>query len=103
MLVLYDKTLIAPAKLIALAETIARSQGIPLQKDMFSNGGTDGGAIHLFGTGVPTLVLGPPTRHGHCAASIADEKDIHHTQQLLVALVAGMNRETVDHLTDFRC
>lgn len=44
MLVLYDKTLIAPAKLIALAETIARSQGIPLQ-DMFSNGGTDGGAI----------------------------------------------------------
>lgn len=27
MLVLYDKTLIAPAKLIALAETIARSQG----------------------------------------------------------------------------
>ncbi|MDU4662355.1 MAG: aminopeptidase, partial [Enterobacter hormaechei] len=41
--------------------------------------------------------------HGHCAASIADEKDIHHTQQLLVALVAGMNRETVDHLTDFRC
>ena len=103
MLVLYDKTLIAPAKLIALAETIARSQGIPLQKDMFSNGGTDGGAIHLSGTGVPTLVLGPPTRHGHCAASIADEKDIHHTQQLLVALVACMNRETVDHLTDFRC
>lgn len=103
MLVLYDKTLIAPPKLTAFIEKVARPLGIPLQKDMFSNGGTDGGAVHLSGTGVPAVVLGPPTRHGHCAASIADENDINHTHQLLVALVACMNRETVAHLTDFRC
>ncbi|ELW1646665.1 aminopeptidase [Enterobacter oligotrophicus] len=103
MLVLYDKTLIAPPKLTAFIEKVARPLGIPLQKDMFSNGGTDGGAIHLSGTGVPTVVLGPPTRHGHCAASIADEKDIDQTHQLLVALAACLNRETVAHLTDFRC
>lgn len=103
MLVLYDKTLIAPPKLTAFIESVARPLGIPLQKDMFSNGGTDGGAIHLYGTGVPAVVLGPPTRHGHCAASIADAKDINQTHQLLVALVACMNRETVAHLTDFRC
>lgn len=103
MLVLYDKTLIAPPKLTAFIEKVACPLGIPLQKDMFSNGGTDGGAVHLSGTGVPTVVLGPPTRHGHCAASIADERDIHHTHQLLVALAACMNRETVAHLTDFRC
>ncbi|MGQ7147806.1 hypothetical protein ACUOA8_55610, partial [Escherichia sp. SS-MK2] len=48
----------------------------PLQADMFSNGGTDGGAVHLTGTGVPTVVMGPATRHGHCAASIADCRDI---------------------------
>ncbi|MGY5366879.1 aminopeptidase [Enterobacter oligotrophicus] len=103
MLVLCDKTLIAPPKLTAFIEKVARPLGIPLQKDMFSNGGTDGGAIHLSGTGVPTVVLGPPTRHGHCAASIADEKDIDQTHQLLVALAACLNRETVAHLTDFRC
>lgn len=103
MLVLYDKTLIAPPKLTAFIEKVACPLGIPLQKDMFSNAGTDGGAVHLSGTGVPTVVLGPPTRHGHCAASIADERDIHHTHQLLVALAACMNRETVAHLTDFRC
>lgn len=63
MLVLYDKTLIAPAKLIALAETIARSQGIPLQKDMFSNGGTDGGAIHLWHWRADSCAWSPyPTR-----------------------------------------
>lgn len=103
MLVLYDKSLIAPPKLTAFVEEVARAQAIPLQKDMFSNGGTDGGAIHLSGTGVPAVVLGPPTRHGHCAASIADIQDIDHTHQLLVALLACLNRETVAHLTDFRC
>lgn len=103
LLVVYDKTLIAPPRLTAFVEKIARSLGIPLQKDMFSNGGTDGGAIHLSGTGVPTVVMGPPTRHGHCAASIADAQDINQTHQLLVALAACLNRETVAHLTDFRC
>lgn len=103
MLVLYDKSHIAPPKLTAFVEEVALAQGIALQKDMFSNGGTDAGAIHLCGTGVPAVVLGPPTRHGHCAASIADIQDIDHTHQLLVALLARLNRETVDHLTDFRC
>lgn len=103
MLVLYDKSHIAPPKLTAFVGEVALAQGIALQKDMFSNGGTDAGAIHLCGTGVPAVVLGPPTRHGHCAASIADIQDIDHTHQLLVALLARLNRETVDHLTDFRC
>lgn len=77
--------------------------GIPLQLDMFSNGGTDGGAVHVSGTGIPTVVLGPATRHGHCAASIADCRDISQTQQLLSALISHLTRETVVHLTDFRC
>lgn len=47
MLVLYDKTLIAPPKLTAFIEKVARPLGIPLQKDMFSNGGTDGGDTSL--------------------------------------------------------
>ncbi|HCM1915932.1 TPA: aminopeptidase [Salmonella enterica subsp. salamae serovar 28:r:e,n,z15] len=103
MLVLSDKSLIAPPKLTAWIESIAAQAGIPLQLDMFSNGGTDGGAVHLSGTGIPTVVLGPATRHGHCAASIADCRDILQTQQLLSALITGFTRDTVAHLTDFRC
>lgn len=103
MLVLSDKSLIAPPKLIALIERVAAEADIPLQLDMFSNGGTDGGAVHLSGTGVPTVVIGPATRHGHCAASIADCRDIKQTQALLSALITGFTRETVAHLTDFRC
>ena len=103
MLVLYDKTLIAPAKLIALAETIARSQGILLQKTCSATAERTAGRSISPALACRLLCLVPyPTRalRGiHCRR----KKDIHHTQQLLVALVAGMNRETVDHLTDFRC
>jgi len=81
---------------------VARELGIALQNDMFSNGGTDGGAVHLSGTGVPTIVLGPPTRHGHCAASIADLADLQATQRLLVALINTFTAATVSDLTDFR-
>lgn len=103
ILVMYDKTLIAPPRLTAWVEEIAAANAIPLQRDMFSNGGTDGGAVHLSGTGIPTVVLGPPTRHGHCAASIADTQDIALTHQLLVALLKNTHAGTVAHLTDFRC
>ncbi|MCS2166799.1 aminopeptidase [Scandinavium manionii] len=103
MLVMYDKTLIAPPKLTAWVEDTAAQQAISLQRDMFSNGGTDGGAVHLCGNGIPTVVLGPPTRHGHCAASIADAGDIDLTHQLLVALLHDINAKTVSRLMDFRC
>ncbi|EKA3813753.1 aminopeptidase [Escherichia coli] len=102
MLVLSDKSLIAPPKLTTWVETVAAEIGVPLQADMFSNGGTDGGAVHLTGTGVPTVVMGPATRHGHCAASIADCRDILQMQQLLSALIQRLTRETVVQLTDFR-
>lgn len=102
MLVLYDKSMIAPPKLAGQVQQVAQDCGIALQSDMFSNGGTDGGAIHLSGTGVPTIVLGPPTRHGHCAASIADLADLNDTHRLLVALINNFTTTTVSDLTDFR-
>lgn len=103
MLVMYDKSLIAPGKLVQWVEQIAAEAGIPLQRDMFSNGGTDGGSVHLSGHGIPTVVLGPATRFGHCAASFADMDDIARTHHLLAALLRAATPHTVAHLTDFRC
>lgn len=101
MLVMYDKTLIPSPLLTQLVEDAANALGIPLQLDMFSNGGTDGGSIHLSGYGIPTVVLGPPTRHGHCAASIADCRDLEHTHQLLIAMLSRLDTSTVKRLKDF--
>ena len=52
--------------------------------------------------GINTVVMGPATRHGHCAASIADCRDILQMEQLLSALIQRLTRETVVQLTDFR-
>jgi len=101
MMVMYDKTMIPSPRLTQFVEQVAEENAIALQRDMFSNGGTDGGSVHLSGYGVPTVVLGPATRHGHCAASIADENDLQHTHQLLVALVKKLTRSNVDRLKDF--
>ena len=101
MLVMYDKTLIPSPRLLNFIQDTALQNSIPLQTDMFSNGGTDGGSVHLCGQGIPTAVLGAPTRHGHCAASIADLRDIEQTKQLLVAIIHQLNADTLHHLTDF--
>lgn len=101
MLVMYDKTLIPSPRLLNFIQDIALQNSIPLQTDMFSNGGTDGGSVHLCGNGIPTAVLGAPTRHGHCAASIADLRDIEQTKQLLVAIIHQLNADTLHYLTDF--
>ncbi|MFH0498820.1 aminopeptidase, partial [Escherichia coli] len=65
-------------------------------------GGGGGGAVPLPGPGGATVVMGPATRHGHCAASIADCRDILQMQQLLSALIQRLTREAVVQLTDFR-
>ncbi|MGQ7148698.1 aminopeptidase, partial [Escherichia sp. SS-MK2] len=50
------------------------------------------GAVHLTGTGVPTVVMGPATRHGHCAASIADCRDIWQIKVAASAKCRGTDR-----------
>lgn len=103
MLVMYDKSMLPSPRLLSFIQDTAAEQRIPLQSDMFSNGGTDGGTIHLTGQGVPTAVVGVPTRHGHCAASIADMNDLYHARQLLLALVGRINSKIFQQLTDFSC
>ncbi len=103
LLVMYDKTLVPPRRLLRWIQDTALRCAIPLQTDMFSNGGTDGGGIHLSDAGVPTAAIGVPTRHGHCAASIADLGDAERCLALLTALVTGLNAETYRRLTDFSC
>lgn len=43
---------------------------------MFSNGGTDGGAVYLIGIGVFIVVMGLVIRYGYCVVSIVDCRDI---------------------------
>lgn len=89
MLLHYDKTLIPNQELLMMTKKLANSLEIPIQKDMFVNGGTDGGAVSLANTGMPTLVFGIPNRYGHGPVSFADYQDIEQ----LVILVTELCQE----------
>ena len=61
--------------------------------------GTDGGAIHLHELGVPTVVVGVPARHIHSHGAIIHRRDYDEAVQLVTAVVARLDDETIIGLT----
>jgi endoglucanase len=78
---------------------VAKKLNIPLQMSAIEGGATDGGPIHMHKIGVPTVVLGVPTRHIHSHNTILRRDDFDHTAALVTALVQGLDKEAVDALT----
>ena len=91
MIVHYDKTVVSNRQLVAFARQCADELEIPVQDDMFLNGGTDGGVLHQDGEGHPTLVLGVPTRYGHSPYSIGCYRDMEQTVDLLVRMLTKLD------------
>lgn len=91
MLVHCDKTVVCSRPLAELVRRTAGELNIPLQDDMFLNGGTDGGVLQQDGTGHPTVVLGIPTRYGHSPGSIASYQDIDQMVDLLERLLMKLD------------
>jgi endoglucanase len=63
-----------------------------------SGGGTDGGRMHIFGAGVPSLVIGVPVRYIHTHASIMHLDDFTQAVDLLVAVIKRLDAEMVEQL-----
>lgn len=96
---LYDRRMIPNLKLRNLVLKIAEDHDIPMQMSVMEGGATDGGAIHLHKTGVPTVNLGVPARHIHSHGSIIHREDYDRALRLVIELVRKLDRETVDNLT----
>jgi endoglucanase len=99
-LLVYDARMIPNLKLRDLVIATAEELEIPLQFSAMSGGATDGGMIHLHNQGVPTVVIGVPTRHIHSHNSILCRDDYDQALQLIVALVKKLDSKTVAGLTD---
>lgn len=100
-LLLFDAYLIPNQSLNELVRDTAAELGIALQMQILSGGATDGAAIHLHKAGVPTIVLGVPTRHMHTHGMIMRRKDYDQALALLVAIVRRLDAETVARLVKF--
>ncbi len=92
---LMDARMIPNLKLRDLVIETARDLDIPLQFVTMLGGATDGSQVHLHRIGVPTVVLGVPTRHIHSHAAIMHRDDYDRALRLLVGVIERLDAETV--------
>lgn len=91
-----DAAMISNSRVLEFAKKIAREKEIPFQMIVREKGSTNGGKYHITGKGIPTLVLGIPTRYAHtsyCYASLADTKA---AVDLAREVVQELNREKIE-------
>jgi endoglucanase len=99
-IIMYDKGMLPNLKLRDLVIDTAAEEEIPLQISAYSVGGsTDGAKVHLNNIGVPTVVLGVPSRHIHSHGSIIHRDDYENGVKLVKAIVARLDAATVDDFT----
>ena len=98
---LYDVRMIPNLKLRDLVMDTAAEAGIPLQTSTIEGGATDGAAIHLHRTGVPTIVIAVPARHIHSHSSIIHRDDYDNAVKLLKALLLKLDSSTVEELRKY--
>jgi endoglucanase len=94
-----DGSMIPNLRLRDLAIQTCRDKDIPFQTTVLERGGTDGGRIHVYSRGVPSLVIGVPTRHIHSHAATMHMRDYEQCVDLLVALCHRLDGPTVASLT----
>ena len=97
--VVYDARMIPNLKLRDLVLESGRASGVNVQLSSIEGGATDGSAIHLYKTGVPTVVVCVPARHIHSHSSIIHRHDYEEAVKLLVELIARLDKKQVEELT----
>ena len=99
-MLVYDARMIPNLKLRDMVIALAEELEIPLQFSAMSGGATDGGMIHIHNEGVPSVVIGVPTRHIHSHNAIICREDYDRALALVVELVKRLDAATVAGLTD---
>ncbi len=98
-MLIYDARMIPNIKLRNFVIDTAEEVEIPLQLSYVEGGATDGAAIHLHNTGVPTVVLTVPARHIHSDSSIIHREDYDNAVRLVVELLKRLDANTVAEFT----
>lgn len=98
VLTLADASMIGNRNLRSFVIETAKKENIPLQFNTMMGGGTDGGAIHKFGPGVPTVVLGIPSRYIHSHYGVFHYDDYENTVKLLLSLIKALDSGTVNRI-----
>jgi putative aminopeptidase FrvX len=100
VILLADGSALPNVQLRDFAVTVAEANDIPYQFSALMGGGTDSGRVQFHRSGVPTLVIGMPTRYIHSHTSIINYDDYENTLRLLLAMIKKMDAATVRGFTE---
>ena len=96
---IYDARMVPNLTLRDFIVDTAKDLEIPIQLSYVLAGATDGAAIHLHKTGVPTVVMGIPSRHIHSHSSMIHRDDYDKAIKLLMAVLTRLDTDTVAGFT----
>lgn len=82
-----DRSVICHPMVKALLEDSAKKLNVPYQYEILEQGGTDAGAIHTTGGGIPSGVLSIPTRYVHSPAEMASMSDHENAVKILIEAI----------------
>ncbi|MEF2964857.1 M42 family metallopeptidase [Paenibacillus sp. M1] len=99
LLRIYDPTMLTHRGLLEYIQDTADTHKIKYQY-FVSPGGTDAGQVHLSGIGVPSSVIGICSRYIHTSSSIIHTDDYAAAKELLIKLVKGLDRTTLDTILE---
>ncbi|MCT4566614.1 MAG: M20/M25/M40 family metallo-hydrolase [Maledivibacter sp.] len=91
-----DSQYVSHHRLITFAKEIAKKNNIICQDAVRVAGSTNAAKIHLSNEGVPTLVLGIPTRYVHTHHCYASYKDFENTVKLAVEIIKNLDNSIID-------
>lgn len=94
---LFDRSMVPLAGMRRFLIETAEEEGIPYQF-FVSQGGTDAGAVHKTGIGVPSAAVGVCARYIHSHASVVDKEDIRSVKRFLTALVRRLDVHRLDEM-----
>ncbi|WP_342481347.1 M42 family metallopeptidase [Paenibacillus sp. FSL L8-0340] len=99
LLRIYDPTMITHRGLLEYVQDTADTHRIKYQY-FVSQGGTDAGQVHVSGIGVPSTVIGICSRYIHTSSSIIHSDDYDAAKELLIKLVEGLDRTTLQTIIE---
>lgn len=95
---IFDASMIPNTALRDFALATAKEIGVPTQISISEGGGTDGGRIHLSGSGVLTLTFSIPTRYIHSHQSVIHLDDYLGAVKLITAMVEKLDKAKYQEL-----
>jgi putative aminopeptidase FrvX len=96
-----DASMIPNIGLRNLVVETAKEHNIPTQLETMTGGGTDAGRFHVFGRGVPSLVVGVAARYIHSHVSMLSIQDMEYAIELLVLVIKKLDKPKIAEFTSF--